>query len=86
MAPERKSRNFLAQVPHYLSMPFDFMRAIGVRIVEVDDLGPDARYIPSLHLLLVDAALDDAARTRIDDRVLPIVFDNPRPYPLTSTG
>ena len=56
-------------------MPFTFMEALGVRIVEVDDLGPDARYLPSLRLLLVESTLDDAGRDRVSDLVLPGAFD-----------
>lgn len=68
-------------------MPFTLIGAFGVRVLEVDELGPDAHYLASLKLLLVDAALDEIARHRISDKVLPLLFTDPVAGPdLRETG
>lgn len=56
-------------------MTFALLIALGVRVVPVHRLGPDAQYLPSLRLLLVDADLDNDRADRVTDRVLPALFD-----------
>lgn len=51
-------------------MPFVALRSHGVRVVEVADLGPHAHYVPSVSVLLVDAALMRDDREVIADQCL----------------
>lgn len=64
-----------------MTTPFKLAGALGIRIVEVEDLGPDARYIPSLRLVIVEANLTDERRGEIMSHYLPGFFDLP-PDPL----
>ena len=54
-------------------MELDFVRALGVRVVEVEQLGTQGRFLPSLNLLLIDSELDNEARERISLRALPLI-------------
>lgn len=52
-------------------MALAFLIALGVRIIEVERLGRDARYLPDLRVLLLDIGLSDDERERVSSRVLP---------------
>lgn len=52
----------------------DFVRALGIKVVDVEDLGPDARHIPSLRLILMEAALSEERREEVYDYFLPGLF------------
>lgn len=54
---------------------FALAEAVGVRVIRVVDLGPDANYLPSLRILLVDANLDADRRERVMDLVLAKAFE-----------
>lgn len=40
----------------------EFAEALGVRVIEVDELGHKGVYVQAARVLLVDSALDDEAR------------------------
>ncbi len=55
------------------------LRALGVRVIEVEDLDGDAHYVPEPQLLLVDAALTPRQRASITDQLLPRLWQSNEP-------
>jgi len=51
-------------------MSLDVVRALGIKVIEVYDLGRDAQYVPTSRILLVEADLDQEDRDRISGRIL----------------
>ena len=51
-------------------MELDFVRALGIKVIEIDDFGRLAQYLPDSRILLVDANLDDEQRESISCHLL----------------
>lgn len=69
---DERGQTGIAQEYHY-GMTLALLIALGVRVIEVDQLGTLGRYLPSLNLLLLDSSLDSRNRELISARVLPLV-------------
>lgn len=57
---------------------FELLAILGVRVIEVEDLGRDAHYLPDSRLLLIDSALTPEQRENVSCHALSRAFDLPR--------
>lgn len=55
-------------------MEFDVVRALGVRVVEIEDFGRVAQYLPGTRVLLIDAGLDRERREFVSCHLLGRLF------------
>ncbi len=70
-------------------MPYTILGALGVRVIEVENLGREAQYLPDTQILIVDQDLTADRSERLTCLLLPRLFDrtptpaqeNPRPVP-----
>lgn len=56
-------------------MELDLVRTLGIKVIEVEDFGRVAQYLPSSRVLLIDASLDHERREFVSCHLLGRLFD-----------